>query len=422
MNALQSSRWGEWWPLLPLLLVPVLLPVNRSAELGTLIGLVAGLVLAWKYRREMFRMSSVRLLLVLFACYVGAALWSLPGAVNPQRSWNTFAGLWRFLPFGLYACWVLRQPGRGQKICDVAAIVVAVWCLDAWLQIVTGWSLGGTALSTRVSGVFGAENLKLGPSLAALSPFLLWQARLRWGWRGAVWAFLLLLGPIVFAMSRAAWLQFALVGGALIWQMGGTLGRRLAWLGGAMLVGLLTIGLAWQYSSGFAHRMERTVQVMQGDYHGLDWALSGRLYIWGTALRMVEDKPVNGVGVRGFRYAYPQYAKADDPFIAGQACGPGEGACHPHQWLLEVAASTGLVGLLLWLVGVGMGLRCWWRSSAAARHAAWPITVAVATSLFPLNTHLAFYSAWWGLLFWWLLIIWCGVMAASPGQGKAKHG
>jgi hypothetical protein len=27
--------------------------------------------------------------------------------------------------------------------------------------------------------------------------------------------------------------------------------------------------------------------------------------------------------------------------------------------------------------------------------------------VFPLNTHLAFYSAWWGLLFAWLLGLWC---------------
>ena len=30
--------------------------------------------------------------------------------------------------------------------------------------------------------------------------------------------------------------------------------------------------------------------------------------------------------------------------------------------------------------------------------------------LFPLNTHLAFYSAWWGLLFAWLLGLWCAAL------------
>jgi hypothetical protein len=34
-------------------------------------------------------------------------------------------------------------------------------------------------------------------------------------------------------------------------------------------------------------------------------------------------------------------------------------------------------------------------------------------TLFPLNTHLAFYSAWWGLLFWWLLALWCAALYAD---------
>lgn len=42
--------------------------------------------------------------------------------------------------------------------------------------------------------------------------------------------------------------------------------------------------------------------------------------------------------------------------------------------------------------------------------------------LFPLNTHLAFYSAWWGLLFGWLLGLWCaGLFAAGIPAGPLKE-
>ena len=30
--------------------------------------------------------------------------------------------------------------------------------------------------------------------------------------------------------------------------------------------------------------------------------------------------------------------------------------------------------------------------------------------LFPLNTHLAFYSSFWGLLLFWLLALWLGFL------------
>jgi hypothetical protein len=49
----------------------------------------------------------------------------------------------------------------------------------------------------------------------------------------------------------------------------------------------------------------------------------------------------------------------------------------------------------------------------AARAQAFPVTVALGVMLFPLNTHLAFYSAWWGLLFAWLLGLWCAALRAD---------
>ncbi|MBA2077143.1 hypothetical protein PCA_01285, partial [Rhodanobacter sp. PCA2] len=43
--------------------------------------------------------------------------------------------------------------------------------------------------------------------------------------------------------------------------------------------------------------------------------------------------------------------------------------------------------------------------------------------LFPLNTHLAFYSAWWGLLFAWLLGLWCAsLFVAGAPVGEEKTG
>jgi hypothetical protein len=38
--------------------------------------------------------------------------------------------------------------------------------------------------------------------------------------------------------------------------------------------------------------------------------------------------------------------------------------------------------------------------------------------LFPFNTHLAFYSAWWGLLFAWLLGLWCAALYAATKEPR----
>jgi len=106
--------------------------------------------------------------------------------------------------------------------------------------------------------------------------------------------------------------------------------------------------------------------------------------------------------------------------VSDEACGKGEGACHAHQLLLEVASETGTLGLLAWLAAAVLAWRAWRRAGADARARAFPASVALGVTLFPLNTHLAFYSAWWGLFFWWLLSLWCAALfVVDPAKGES---
>jgi len=182
--------------------------------------------------------------------------------------------------------------------------------------------------------------------------------------------------------------------------------------------------VAWNTSARFHDRMARSLLVLQGTDQSVDTALSGRLDIWQVGVAMTAAHPVNGVGVRGFRYAYPQFAPADDHFVvSAEACGVGEGACHPHQLLLEILTNTGLLGLALWLAAAGLAWRAWRRVGAAARARAFPASLALGVMLFPLNSHLAFYSAWWGLLFAWLLGLWCAsLFVAGISAGNEEPG
>ena len=396
-------------PLLPFWLVIALLPFGRSSELGTLLCVLGTLLLFARHPQALRGHAGARLLLALLACYIGAALLSAVDAVAPGKSWATAAGLLRYAPLGLYACFAMRRTDRLRMLCFAVAAVVAVWVLDAWLQALTGWSLGGHAEAQRISGIFGADNLKLGPTLAVLAPFVLWAARERWGRAGLGLAFVALLGPVLLAGSRAAWLCYGLVALAFAWREAGTTRRFALWCGLGMIGVALAGGLAWRASSRFDERMERTLAVFAGD-QGLDQALTGRPAIWRASARMIAEHPWNGVGVRGFRYAYPDYAPANDHFLVAEACGVGEGACHAHQLVLEVLTETGAIGLLLWLAALVLAVRAWRRVGPAARARAFPVTVALGVMLFPLNTHLAFYSAWWGLLFAWLLGLWCAAL------------
>lgn len=411
-------------PLLPFWLVIALLPFGRSAELGTPLCLLGVVMLFVRDPHALQQHQGAQLLLWLLAAYITAALISAVDAIMPGKSWSTVAALLRYVPLGLYACFAVRREARLQALYVAVAVVLAVWCADAWVQALTGWSLGGHAEAARISGIFGADNLKLGPTLAVLSPFALWAARRRWGLTGLLVAFVFVLGPVLLAGSRAAWLCYALVAIAFAWREA----RSPLRFAGLCVIGALLLavagGVAWTTSARFHQRMDRTLLALQGTDQSIDAALSGRLDIWHDSVRMIAAHPINGVGVRGFRYAYPKYAPPTDHFVVStEACGVGQGACHAHQLVLEVLTETGFVGLLLWLIAVVLAWRAWRGVSALARARAFPATVALAVMVFPLNTHLAFYSAWWGLLFAWLLGLWCAsLFVAGDPAGTAEPG
>lgn len=418
-SAVESLKSALLSPLLPFWLVVALLPFGRSSELGTFLCLLGVILLFVREPRALQGHPGARLLLWLLAAYIGAALLSAVDSVAPGKSWGTVAALLRYLPLGLYACFAIRRGAKLEALYLAVAGVLAWWALDAWVQAFTGWSLGGHAEAERLSGIFGARNLKLGPTLAVLSPFALWAARRRWGIGGLVAAFLLLLGPVLLAGSRAAWLCYGLVALAFAWREANSWRRFALYcvLGAVALA--VAGGIAWRVSYRFDARMQRTLDALHGTHRGLDEALTGRLEIWHDSLKMIAAHPWNGVGVRAFRYAYPQFAPADDHFVVAESCGVGEGACHAHQLVLEILTETGGIGLALWLAGAALAWRAWRRADAAARARAFPASVALGVMLFPLNTHLAFYSAWWGLLFAWLLGLWCSslfVPASLPAE------
>jgi O-antigen ligase len=177
-------------------------------------------------------------------------------------------------------------------------------------------------------------------------------------------------------------------------------------------------GFALERSSErFAERIERSAAALRGDADALDHALSYRLPIWRAAWSMIEAHPANGVGVRGFRYAYPEHVDADDRFLFEGERGE-QGAYHAHQIVLEILSETGFIGLLCWLAALMLGLRALRASTAEARARAWPASLALLTLLFPLNTHYAVYSSFLSVLLFALLALWLGALSTRTPPAR----
>lgn len=413
-HSLPESPGFRWTPYVVLAFV-ALWPAVGLAEAVLSLGAVASLAILTVRRfnngTALLSREAWALITALFFCYWAPEFFSAFDAVDGGRAWREVLLDLRYLPF-LWLTAMAVGPRHGRRIVFIGlGVIVLFWSLDGVVQAVTGYSLGGANSSDRLSGIFGADNLKLGLVLATLSPFALEMAAEKFHAPGWIVTATLLGTVILLAGSRASWLVFAMVLLASGWRR---LSRRQLVL--TMAIGLvISSALALSFSSQFSSRIERSLEVFSGDRAGLDAALSGRLSIWNAAVGMIADHPINGVGIRGFRDAYARYAASDDFWLShGQ-----QGALHAHQIVLEILSETGFVGLLLWLMGFALAWRAWrWSLPPARRRAAVP-ALALAVTAFPLNTSLAFYSTFWGGVFLLLLALFAGSLFALQDDAPA---
>ena len=409
MQRVESHGW-RWAPAWVLAFV-ALWPAPGYAEAVLALGALAAIV---RLLQSRFRGGSALLsgpawaltTVLFFAYWLPEALSALDAA-DRARTLREAAVDLRYLPFlWIVAAAVANEAGRRRTFGGLA-IIVGVWTLDALVQAASGTSplfwiidsakqaISGRGMCTaaetaavdRLSGVLGPCNLKLGIVLASLSPFALDEAGRRYGRIGWLVAATLIGLAVLLAGARAAWVAYALV---LMW----TGLRLLGWkrLLGVFAFGALLLAFAAVLSPPVAERLQRSTTALGGGAEGVDHALSGRTRIWSAALCMARTHPVNGVGARGFRDAFPACDAS-----AGQRAQWGIGpALHAHQIVLEVLSETGTLGLLMWLAGAALGWRAWRYADASARDRARPAMLALAVTVFPFNTHLASYSTFWG--------------------------
>ena len=417
-------RWAPAWILAYVALWPAPGYAEGVLVLGALVAITKLLLQRFRGGTRLLSHQAWALTGVLFAAYWLPELFSTFDAANRAHSLAQTVSDLRYLPFlWLAASAVASDAGRRTTFTGLAAIM-GVWTIDALMQEASGTSplfslidiakhaISGHGMCTadevqrldRLSGILGPCNLKLGIVLASLSPFVLDAAHRRWkivGWLVAAFAVGLV---IMLAGSRASWITYALVLALSGWRALGL--RKLAVvfvLGAVFAVGLFA------FSPQVRERFERTSAALTADRNGVDVALSGRTRIWGAALCMIRAHPINGVGARDFRDVFP----ACDP-EPGQTAAWGEGpAFHAHQWVLEVLSETGVLGLLLWIAGIAMAWRAWRYAPPAARDRARPPMIALVATLFPFNTHLAFYSTFWGGLALLLAALYAGSLLAN---------
>jgi len=402
--------------------------------------LTLGLIVVGVRWVQLYRRGQVGLVLNKPAWLLATGLflaWWLPqclslwGAVHPSSAWRKVIGGLRYLPLmGLMASAVMTAQRRKITF-NGLAIISAIWLLDVLIQAVWGisplfWSMeqlrsigkqtvcnisSASSGGHRLSGIFGYCNPKLGQVLASLSPFLLYAVSTRWGKIAWLLTASLLMVAITLSGTRAAWITYALVLALYGVYLLGIRAALAIVVSGVLIMGALTMA-----SDPVRVRMSQTFMAFNGDKAGVDIALSGRVVVWQGALCMIAEHPFNGVGVRGFRHAWAECNPTPDTIWGRMP------ASHAHQIVLEVLAETGFIGLLFWLAGTLLAWRAWRFADINARKTAYPAMLALLVTVFPLNTHLAFYGTFWGEVTLMLAALYAGALlgAAAPPPRKIK--
>ncbi len=364
--------------------------------------------------QSIFRDRTQRVLLLLFLCLWLPQLVSLVGAVNLERSARIALLYPLYLFCGVFILRELARPGNLTRLSLALLLIVVFWCVDGLVQYATGTNLLGYPYQDgMLSGMFYPK-LRLGIILAVLAPIALETAKnvnrdnVN---RDSLYPWLLLIPfTVVVLLSgrRSAWLMLLIGLSAYLPLVFISLSSRARYIiAGALCVAVVLVGTVFYKSPDINRRIVLLTGILGSEYQA-ERATSMRTPIWDTAGNMFRDNWLNGVGPRGFRYAYRDYAEEDNYFVRqGQ-----DGQTHPHLVFLEIAVETGVIGLAGFILFYLVILRYWWRGRHSTINGAW--TAALLAATFPLNAHLAFYGSYWSGFLW--LLSACVLAAVLPRQ------
>ena len=302
---------------------------------------------------------------------------------------------------GLALVMLLQQTAYRRLFARGVSWVIALWLLDSVIQYLFGLDVLGMPKTPegRITGMF--SDLHQGILMLAVLPLIFYHLQPKRAW--LAWAMLLSAG-VVIALSGARgylyiYILMLLLG---LWR------RQPGWkvLFAVLAVPLLVTMLSGLLNPQLAKTKLQATQAVatseQSTFDRFNHALTYRLNLWETGLRMWQAEPLTGIGSNNYKRAYAQYAsRADDRFVANRT--------HSHNIYVEWLAETGLVG--------GLGLVCiivlcvrWFRqANVLSQHQAWPYALPLMVIYFPINTTQPMLVPWW---FPVLLLLACAFIAS----------
>ncbi|WP_149830166.1 O-antigen ligase family protein [Streptomyces tailanensis] len=357
-------------PVLPVVAVIALLtlPVASGVEGGaTPVDAASGVVvlacairLLRQRRRPLSRTAAVVLGLPVAGFAVAAV-----GASEPGTALTGFGRGLQLFVLVPAAVLLLVRDRRDVRLLAWSMVALAVWQGAVGVhQYATGTGASYQGQEIRAVGTFGAGDVM---GMATVVSFGLVCAvglalAPRSAGRQQVWAVvcaLLLLVPLALSFSRGAWIATAVACGAQLVLAG----LRRAVTAGAV-VAAVTVVLVGGFGVGSTLLQERVSSIGQvGD--APDQSVTDRYTMWAAAAGMWRERPLTGVGLKGFpehRDSHASLALSSGSDIEGAGAEyRKQPLLSPHNMYLLVLSEQGLTGLLAlagsWLALLVLGLR-----------------------------------------------------------------
>jgi len=313
---------------------------------------VGGVVLGgWVVSMGLQRKSGLKfdrpmIVLLLFLVWCGVSLgFALDPAAALIRS-LTYAQL---ALAALMVSAVVDSPERMRRV----YWSIVIWTTVSGVLAMVMYYLG---MTPHARGLVGNRNLlAMYTDLAIICAYLLYQVTRNPFHRMVLATCLpvLFLGlALTFSRMGLIVLTLALV---QVWFRSAKQRKFTLLLGTIGIISVLTFFLP----SAFWQRAESIVPAIRNQQD----TFGSRVRLWGVGIRVVEDRPIVGVGPGNFIEAFPRYARGGEQFLQG---------LEPHNTYVSLAAEMGVPGLVLFLATIGFALRNAHRAVLTGRRLALP--------------------------------------------------
>ena len=344
--------------------------------------------------------NTLKIFLVIFLCIWLPQVISLINAVNIEHSLKTVIPYLRFLFVGIFfLVFISKDKEKIDFIVKSVFFLIIFWTVDASIQFFYKKDIFGFPWeSGHITGMFFPRNT-ISHICAILSSFLFLYIYNNINYKKTM---LLSLVPLFFIIlisgRRAAWIMLALTSFSfLIYGFIFCENKRffLKIVSTAIVFISIVFGTVISSHQPLKTRIIATQGLFSNNYESFNVATAYRLPIWETAYVIFKKNAVFGIGPRGFRHAYENYAKPDDIFVKSNVP-----PTQPHLLLLEIMCETGLVGLMGYFFALFFLFKFVFQQKTK-KHLL-PYFIPVVVALFPLNAHMAFYGSIWASMIWLL--------------------